>query len=114
MPRKNSQPEWRTMREKGKKRPPSDHDSLPRSRWWTLSDEVLPGAILGTVEHIRQQQSALRQQRAICARLYGGLAPASAYGATSASRLQLIHPSASGRLVYNLSAIVTDSLVSKV
>jgi hypothetical protein len=71
------------------------------------------GAVKSTVEHIAKRQVALEQQRAICARLYGGMTPGSAYGVTT-DRLQIVHPSLTGRLTYNVIAIVVDSLVSKI
>lgn len=111
MARRSSQPSWQTMREKGKPRRGGDALPFPNARWWTLKPEQTPGAILSTIEHIRNRQTSLRQQRAICARLYGGLAPGSAYGTTGS---RMVHPSSTGRLTYNITSIVSDSLVSKV
>jgi hypothetical protein len=85
----------------------------PYARWWTLAKEHIGGAIRATVEHVQKNQSSLELQRQICARLYGGTTPGNFYGVTY-DRLQVLHPSMSGRLTYNLVAIVVDSLVSRI
>ncbi len=98
------------MSEKGKTRekgPPIN------SRWWTLKEGEIPASIKSIIENIRRNQSSFEQQRQICARLYGGMIPGSAFGA-SYDRMQTIHPSLTGRLTYNVMAIVTDTLVSKI
>jgi len=100
------------MVEKGKKR--NDYDGpLPSARWWDLKEEEIPGSVKATVEHIRRMQLAFEQQRQVCARLYGGMIPGSAFGA-SYDRLHTIHPSLTGRLTYNVIAIVADTLISKI
>jgi hypothetical protein len=87
--------------------------TVPNARWWTLPDEEMFHAIRATVDHIDKNQSSLTLQRQICARLYGGAIPGSFYGVTY-NRLQVIHPSLTGRLTYNIIAIVVDSLVSRI
>src|SRR5574340_310790 len=104
--------EYRNMHEKGKARPPGAIDQ-PDARWWTLEDEQIPGSVRATIDHIRRHQGSLELQRQVCARLYGGMIPGSFYGVTY-DRLHIIHPTLTGRLTYNLIAIVVDSLVSKV
>lgn len=86
---------------------------IPQVRWWTLNEEEMGGALKATVDHISKMQTSLELQRQICARLYGGTTPGSFYG-VSYDRIHVVHPSLSGRLTYNLIAIVIDSLVSRI
>jgi hypothetical protein len=106
--------EWKTMTRRGAKaKETKPAVNLPHARWWDLPDEDKPGAILGVLKHIKDGQTALEVQRAVCVRLYGGATPATPYG-VSVDRVQMIHPSITGRLTYNLVAIVVDTLVSKI
>jgi len=97
--------------EKGSKRKATN--PIFNYRWWLLPDEEAPGALMGMLQQIRNQQIAFEQQRQICARLYGGLLPGSYFGATM-DRLHMLHPSLSGRLTYNVVAIVVDTLISRI
>ena len=102
-----------SMHEKGTRVPAGKDLRLPTQRWWTLKPEEIPGALRATIEQIRSQQTSFEQQRQVCARLYGGLLPGSFFGATG-DRMHTIHPSLTGRLTYNVIAILVDSLVSKI
>lgn len=88
-------------------------DTRAGLKWWNLPEEQISGALMSTIRHIQKMQSSVEQERQICARLYGGMAPSSSYG-TSLDRIQSLHPSLTGRLTYNVHAIVIDSLVSKI
>jgi hypothetical protein len=102
------------MHTKGARNQGPDEKNLPvNMRWWKLPDAQLPGALNAVVDHIRKMQTSFEQQRQICARLYGGMIPGSAFG-ISYDRLQTLHPSLSGRLTYNVMAIVIDTLQSKI
>lgn len=103
--------EFRTMREKGK--PAEGRPDQPNPKWWTLDEAKMPGSIKATIDHIKRYQTSLEMQRQVCARLYGGMIPGSFYGVTY-DRLHIVHPSLTGRLTYNLIAIVVDSLISKI
>ncbi len=102
---------YRSMHEKGK--PSNTKVEQPSPKWWAIPLEQVPGSISATIDHIKRHQSSLEMQRQVCARLYGGMIPGSFYGVTY-DRLHIIHPTLTGRLTYNLIAIVVDSLVSKV
>ena len=82
-------------------------------RWWTRPIEALGTALATVVSYIHQNQTSLLLQRQVCARLYGGASPGSFYGTTTTDRLHVVHPSITGRLTYNIIAIVIDSLLSK-
>ena len=124
MARKNSTVEWRSMKEQGaaeeKAKKGKVVDKLNalkrRPEWWTVDEkkpDQVTGAIKAVLRHMQQTQSSLEQQRNICVRLYGGLVPGMHYG-SQLDRTQTIHPSVAGRLTYNLTAIVVDSLMSKI
>lgn len=81
--------------------------------WWKLDAEHTPAAILATVQHIKNTQTSMEMQRSVCTRLYGGSTPGTAYG-INLDRMQLIHPSLTGRLTYNICAIVVDSMLNKI
>lgn len=91
----------------------SEEVTTPNARWWTLQGDEMLGSIKAVVAHIEKSQTSLELQRQICARLYGGAVPGSFYGVTY-DRLHVIHPSMTGRLTYNIVAIVIDSLVSRI
>jgi hypothetical protein len=102
------------MRLRGSKKNPT-HGATEEAlnpRWWTLTDEQLPGAVIETMENMRKLQTSLEYQRQVCARLYGGMTPNTLHGGVAG--LHVINPSMSGRLTYNLIAIVVDTLVSKI
>lgn len=101
------------MHEKGSASSRRGKDISPLQRWWTLPEAQMPGALVSTLRYIQQQQQQFEWQRQVCGRLYGGLVPGSAYG-SSYNRMQTLHPSLSGRLTYNLMAIVIDTIVSKI
>jgi hypothetical protein len=102
------------MKEKGTpSRKGQSKEVPPGAKWWALPEEQIPGALMSTIRHIQQNQTTFEQERMICARLYGGGVPGTSHG-TSYDRLQALHPSLTGRLTYNLMAIVIDSLVSKI
>jgi hypothetical protein len=67
----------------------------PMQRWWHLDEDEVPGALTATIRYIQQQQASFETQRQVCARLYGGQVPGSAYG-VAYNRLQTVHPSLSG------------------
>lgn len=108
--------EFKNMQEKGK---PRKGGALATStleysqpKWWTLNDASAPGAIIQTLRHIQKVQTSIEMQRQVCARLYGGTTPGTFYGISS-DRMHLVHPSLTGRLTYNVIAIVVDSINSK-
>lgn len=101
------------MHEKGSKSRRKSTSVQPMQRWWHLKEEEIPGALTATLRYIQQQQASFEMQRQVCARLYGGQVPGSAYG-VAFNRLQAVHPSLSGRLTYNIISIVIDSLISKI
>ncbi len=105
--------EWRNFHEKG--RPPREKPRADQvsPRWWDLSEEQVPGSIRATIDHVRRNQTAIEMTRQVCARLYGGFIPGSFYGVTY-DKLHIVHPTLTGRLTYNLIAIVIDSLISKI
>jgi len=115
MARRGNDVEWKNMKAKGaKKNPDGGNVREPiNPRWWLLPEKEIPGSVVETLQHMKQVQSSLELQRQICARLYGGMTPGSFYG-VSYDRLHIIHPSMSGKLTYNLIAIVVDTLVSKI
>jgi hypothetical protein len=95
------------------KKEPAMTRAVPNARWWKLPATEMFHSIKAVVDHVDKAQTSLALQRQICARLYGGAVPGSFYGITH-DRLQVIHPSMTGRLTYNIIAIVVDSLVSRI
>ena len=100
-----------SMVEKGSRR--KETGPIANFRWWELEDEQAPGTLMALIQQIRKQQISFEQQRQVCARLYGGLLPGSFFGATM-DRMHMLHPSLSGRLTYNIIAIVCDTLISRI
>lgn len=105
-------PKARIGGNRGGPQAPSKADQ-PEPRWWKIDPAKVPGSVKATIDHIKRHQGSLEMQRQICARLYGGMIPGSFYGVTY-DRLHIVQPSVSGRLTYNLIAIVVDSLISKI
>jgi hypothetical protein len=107
--------EYRGFHEKGKpaKNKAREGDiEFTQPRWWKLDDGAVAGAIRSTIDHMRHVQTSIEMQRQVCARLYGGTTPGTFYGISS-DRMHLVHPSLTGRLTYNVIAIVVDAIVSK-
>lgn len=104
-----------SMHEKGAKIENRPADVPSGQRWWDetrVREEQMPGALWSTVLSILHKRQAFEAQRQLCARLYGGMVPTTAYG-TTFDRLQTIHPSLSGRLTHNLFAIILDTINAK-
>lgn len=104
-----------SMHEKGAKVEAKPADVPPGQRWWDddrVREIQKPGAAWSTVLSILHKRQAFEAQRQLCARLYGGMIPTTAYG-TTFDRMQTIHPSLSGRLTHNLFSIILDTIAAK-
>jgi hypothetical protein len=102
------------MHEKGSKPKSKKGETPAGQKWWLMSDEQIPNALMSTLNHIKKNQASMEQETVILSRLYGGRMPGSAYGTPAAGPGRSLHPSVSGRLTYNVMAIVFDALVSKI
>jgi len=101
------------MKEKGAPSRRRGQEIKPGQMWWKLPEDQVPGALMSTLQHIRRDQVSLENENRILSRLYGGRVPSSVFG-TPHHAIRGMHPSLSGRLTYNLMAIVMDTLVSKI
>jgi len=101
------------MSEKGAPKRASRKETPPGQKWHLLPDEQVPGALMSTIKHIKDNQSQLDQESLIGSGLYAGRVPGSSFGVPHHHAAHGVHPSLSGRLTYNVIGIVVDALVSK-
>lgn len=102
------------MREKGAPSRSRKGEVKAGLRWWKLKEDEIAGALMSTIQHIQKNQTSIQQESVILSRLYGGRLPGTSYGLQAGNYGRGLHPSLSGRLTYNVLAIVLDSLVSKI